>query len=80
MLAETFYRTVTMDQTGFLDELISLLDGSGTRYCAIGGQAVSAYVEPLVGLDLDLVIAAPDLDRLVEQLRRRTRSRRSLIA
>ena len=38
-----------------------MLEQRGVRYCVIGGQAVNAYVEPLVSLDLDLVVAAEEL-------------------
>jgi len=52
---------VTLDGSNFLDSLISILDEHGIAYCVIGGQAVNAYVEPLVSLDLDLVIATDQL-------------------
>jgi hypothetical protein len=67
MQAAAFQRAITMDQSDFLNELLRLLDASGVRYCAIGGQAVNAFVEPLVSLDLDLVVAAEDIVR-VEKL------------
>jgi hypothetical protein len=59
--AEAFYKAVTMDQSDFLDEIFSLLEMNQIRYCVIGGQAVNAYVEPLVSLDLDIVVASSDL-------------------
>lgn len=34
------------------------------RFCVIGGQAVNAYVEPLVSLDLDLVVAVDQIDQV----------------
>jgi hypothetical protein len=34
------------------------------RFCVIGGQAVNAYVEPLVSLDLDLVVAVDQIDEV----------------
>jgi hypothetical protein len=46
-----------MDTVDLLDRFLQLLDDRADRYCVIGGQAVSAYVEPLVSLDLDLVVA-----------------------
>ena len=52
-----------MDQVNFLEELLHLLNENHIRYCVIGGQGVNAYVEPLVSLDLDLVLAAEDLAR-----------------
>jgi hypothetical protein len=57
MHALNFWKTITMDQANLLERLVSLLDEHGIQYCAIGGQAVNAYVEPLVSLDLDLAVA-----------------------
>ena len=63
MQALTFWKTITMDQTNLLEKLISLLSEHGIRFCVIGGQAVNAYVEPLVSLDLDLVVALHQFDQ-----------------
>jgi hypothetical protein len=56
--AATFWKTVVADTTDFLDRLIELLAQHQVQYCLVGGQAVNAYVEPLVSLDLDLAVAA----------------------
>lgn len=64
MQAVTFWRTVTADSSGFLGAIVELLTTSGAKFCVIGGQAVNAYVEPLVSLDLDLAVAADDVDRV----------------
>jgi len=64
MQALEFWKTVTVDHANLLESLIGLLNGHGVKYCVIGGQAVNAYAEPLVSLDLDLVIAAQDLERV----------------
>jgi hypothetical protein len=61
MRAELFWKTVTLDRSNFLESLIALLEEHAIRYCVIGGQGVNAYVEPLVSLDLDLVIAVDQL-------------------
>lgn len=42
--------------------LLRILEEHGIRYCVIGGQAVNHYAEPLVSLDLDLVISTGQLD------------------
>jgi hypothetical protein len=68
MEALTFWRHVAMDKSNFLDRFIALLDDNGIRYCVIGGQGVNAYVEPLVSLDLDVVIATDQMSRLEELL------------
>ena len=53
-----------MDQANFLERLISLLEQHAIRFCVIGGQAVNAYVEPLVSLDLDLVVATDQFQQV----------------
>ena len=53
-----------MDKADLLEEVFALLRDSGIRFCVIGGQAVNAYVEPLVSLDLDLVVAVNQLDHV----------------
>ena len=67
MQALEVWKTVTKDTSNFLDNVIALLSGHGIRYCVIGGQGVNAYVEPLISLDLDLVVAVSQLE-LVESL------------
>ncbi len=57
-----------MDRANLLERLVTLLNTHGIQYCVIGGQAVNAYVEPLVSLDLDLVIAVEQMDEAVKLL------------
>jgi predicted nucleotidyltransferase len=68
MQALTFWMTITTDQSNLLETLISLLKEQGIRYCVIGGQAVNAYVEPLVSLDLDLAVAVDQLEQVAALL------------
>ena len=64
MQALTFWKTVTMDHSNLLDSLIELLKKHEIRFCVIGGQAVSAYAEPLVSLDLNLAVTVDQLDKV----------------
>jgi len=64
MQALTFWKLVTMDQADFIVQLTDLLRAEGIHYAVIGGQAVNAYAEPLVSLDLDLAVAREDLARV----------------
>jgi hypothetical protein len=64
MQALTFWKTVTMDKTNLLEMLVNLLEEHKIDYCVIEGQAVNAYVDPLVSLDLDLAVARDQIDRL----------------
>ena len=53
-----------MDYSNLLENLIDLLKKHNIRFCVIGGQAVNAYAEPLVSLDLDLVVAVDQVDKV----------------
>jgi hypothetical protein len=70
MRANAFWKTVVADRSDFLDRLIGLFAEHGVRYCLIGGQAVDAYVEPLVSLDLDIVVAVEQLPSVEALLQR----------
>ena len=61
MQALAFWKAVTADRAGFLERSLDVLAKAGARYCVIGGQAVNAYVEPVVSLDLDIAVAADGL-------------------
>jgi hypothetical protein len=67
MQALAFWKAVAMDKSNFLEGLIGLLAEHQIRYCVIGGQGVNAYAEPLVSLDLDLVVAVDQMQE-VERL------------
>lgn len=69
MRAHTFWKTVVDDKVDFLDRVIGLFADHGIRYCLVGGQAVNAYVEPVVSLDLDIAVVTGQL-RQVEALLR----------
>jgi hypothetical protein len=55
--AATFWKTVTMDRVDLLERALGILRESGVSFCVVGGQAVNAYVDPVVSLDLDIAIA-----------------------
>jgi len=68
MNAEEFVARVTRDQSDFLREFLSYLDEQRVSHCVIGGLAVNAYVEPVVSLDLDLVVVADEIEELAAAL------------
>jgi hypothetical protein len=69
MRALAYWKAVTTDHAGFLDSIVAMLSEADVRYCVIGGQAVNAYVEPVVSLDLDIAVATEDLDATETLLR-----------
>jgi hypothetical protein len=64
MQATTFWRTVTRDHADLLEQTLGILAEAGARYCVIDSQAVNAYAEPVVSLDLDLALAPGEIERL----------------
>ena len=76
MLARAFWKAVTVDRSDLLDRLLELFRDEHVRFCVIGGLAVNAYVEPVVTLDLDVVVAVPDLARVETSLASRFRVER----
>jgi len=63
MQALAFWKAVASDRSNLLEQFLALLETHRVPFCLIGGQAVNAYVDPLVSLDLGVVIAS---DRLGE--------------
>src|SRR5216117_2595385 len=66
MRALAFWNAVTLDHTDFLERLLGMFDEQVIPYCIIGGQAVNAYAEPVVSLDLDVVVA---VDRMIDAIK-----------
>ena len=56
---EFFNNSRTTDMTS-----LDLLHENEIDYCVIGGLAVNAYVEPVVSLDLDIIIATDTITSL----------------
>ena len=71
MTGKKFYNKVTGIQTDAVSRLLALLKEAGAQYCVIGGLAVNAYAEPVVSLDLDLVVVADKIDVLITAARKR---------
>lgn len=71
MRASAFWKAVTVDDANLLERFFSLLRSHSVPFCLIGGQGLNAYVDPVVSLDLDVVIAADRIDD-VERLLRET--------
>jgi hypothetical protein len=62
MKGKNFFKAVTNGEIDLIQLLLSLLEGTGSAYCVIGGLAVNAYAEPVVSLDLDLVVVADRIE------------------
>jgi hypothetical protein len=68
MNARDFANRVTNSRSDFLQEFLDILEENQLSFCVIGGLAVNAYAEPVVSLDLDLIVVAERLDELLSIL------------
>jgi hypothetical protein len=66
-----FTNKVSNSQEDFLQDFLDLLEERNVPFCIIGGLAVNAYAEPVVSLDLDLVVTSDRVDKLVGILEQR---------
>jgi hypothetical protein len=70
MTKKKFLNSVTNSQEDIAQQLLDLLKKLDVEYCVIGGLAVNAYAEPVVSLDLDIVVIAEALDALTEEAKK----------
>ncbi len=66
MTKKEFLRAVSNGKIDILQIFLDTISALGTDYCVIGGLAVNAYAEPVVSLDLDIIIATKDIKILCE--------------
>jgi hypothetical protein len=59
-----FFVRIANGKRDILGEFLALLEKNKIDYCVIGGLAVNAYAEPVISLDLDVVVAIKELERL----------------
>lgn len=66
MNQKSFLNSVSNGKKDIIQELINILNDNHIEYCVIGGLAVNAFVEPVVSLDLDIVVIVDAMDKLIE--------------
>jgi len=67
MTSRTFMNRVANGRFDVVQFLLDLLKKTESRYCVIGGLAVNAYAEPVVSLDMDLVVVTDKLEVLCDR-------------
>ncbi len=67
MIAKEFLNAVANGEADVVQLLLDILNETKTPYCLVGGLAVNAYVEPVVSLDLDIVVVAENLQEICRQ-------------
>ncbi len=63
-----FFQRTTNGKVDFLQAFLEVLAAQDVSFCVIGGLAVNAYAEPVVSLDLDVVVVAGQLEAVVAKL------------
>lgn len=76
MTKKEFIKEITHQKKDLLKEFISILKRKRIPFCIIGGLAVNAYAEPVVSLDLDMVVIVSRLSELLLVLRNKYRVKR----
>jgi hypothetical protein len=66
MHSKTFFNSLTNSKIDILQTILDLLADTDADYCVIGGLAVNAYAEPVVSLDIDLVITTDKIEKICE--------------
>jgi len=61
-----FMNSVSNGKKDILQQMLNLLNRMKIDYCVIGGLAVNAYVEPVVSLDLDMVVVTEATENLLK--------------
>ena len=64
MTEKSFLKAVSKGELDIVQLLLSLFQDCGSDYCVIGGLGVNAYVDPVVSLDLDVIVIADSLEKL----------------
>ncbi len=64
MTGKEFMKSIVNGEVDLLAMLLAMLADTNTEYCVIGGLAVNAYAEPVVSLDLDLVVVSARIEAL----------------
>jgi hypothetical protein len=65
MTRREFVKRIAHDKKDMLADFIGILKKMKIKFCVIGGLAVNAYAEPVVSLDLDIIIVVERLKDLL---------------
>ena len=66
MTKKEFLNAISNGKVDIIQVFLDALSKSNADYCVIGGLAVNAYVEPVVSLDLDIVVAAENVETVIK--------------
>jgi len=64
MTKKEFLNSISNGKVDILQIFLDTLSAEQVDYCVIEGLAVNAYAEPVVSLDLDIVVTADDIEKV----------------
>ncbi|OHB69594.1 MAG: hypothetical protein A2V70_13050 [Planctomycetes bacterium RBG_13_63_9] len=64
MTGKEFMNLVAHGEADILQQLLEILAKTAAEYCVIGGLAVNAYAEPVVSLDLDIIVTTDKVEQV----------------
>jgi hypothetical protein len=70
MTEKMFMNNLANGEIDVLQQFIDLLNTLKIDYCVIGGLGVNAYTEPVVSLDLDLIVSSDVIDKIVNEIQK----------
>ncbi len=65
MTGKEFLNSIANGKSDILQLFLAVLEETSSSYALIGGLAVNAYVEPVVSLDVDIVVAVDDIEAVI---------------
>jgi hypothetical protein len=68
MTKKEFLNAVSNGKVDVIQIFLDALTTSRANYCVIGGLAVNAYAEPVVSLDLDIVVASESIETVCKTI------------
>ena len=69
MTKKEFLNAISNGKADIVQAFLDILSSSNVDYCVIGGLAVNAYAEPVVSLDLDIVVAAENIETVIKAVK-----------
>lgn len=71
MTKKEFFNRISNSRKDFAGDFFKILERKKIKFCVIGGLAVNAYAEPVVSLDIDVVVSLDKLDETIAELKKR---------
>jgi hypothetical protein len=70
MTKKEFFNRISDSKKDFVKYFFKILKRKKIKFCIIGGLAVNVYAEPVVSLDIDVVVSKDRLSELIDELRK----------